>query len=135
MSGKSTNEPFRKTALSKRKQADEEYQLIKELSQSIANKNKRKRAERKNDTIFEAFGNYVAKALSELDSQTSNLAQNKISNIIFQAQAGLLTQEMQIQTTMQAQPKRNYFHPILQPDTSKSPQPHTYGHSSYRDDY
>ena len=51
MLGKSTNEPFRKTALSKRKQADEEYQLIKELSQSIANKNKRKRAERKNDTL------------------------------------------------------------------------------------
>ena len=48
VSGKSTNDPLRKTALSKRKQADEEYQLIKELSLSIANKNKRKRAERKN---------------------------------------------------------------------------------------
>ena len=49
----------------------------------------------------------MAKALSELDSQTSSLAQNKINNIIFQAQAGLLTQEMQTQRVIQ--PQRNYF--------------------------
>lgn len=40
----------------RRKQAEEEYHLIKNLSQSIANKHKTKR----NDTIYEAFGNYVA---------------------------------------------------------------------------
>jgi hypothetical protein len=38
------------------------------LSQSIANKHKRKR----NNTIFEAFGNYVAQALSELDKVASH---------------------------------------------------------------
>ena len=43
----------------------------------------------------------MAKALSELDSLTSSLAQNKINDIIFQAQAGLLTQEMQTQRVIQ----------------------------------
>ena len=85
---------------------------MKNLSQSIANRHKRKNPPKPNDTIFEAFGNYVAKALSELDGLTSSLAQNKINNIIFQAQAGLLTQEMQMQ---RVQPQRNYFQPILQP--------------------
>ena len=65
--------------MSRRKQAEEEYHLIKNLSQSIANKHKTKR----NDTIYEDFWNYVAKALSELDKVASNLAQNKINNIIF----------------------------------------------------
>ena len=117
--------------MSRRKQADEEYQLIKNLSQSIANKHKKSR----NDTVFEAFGNYVAKALSELDKVASNLAQNKI-NIIFQAQAGLLTQEIQTPTIMQPQPQRNYFHPMM-PGTSHSPQPPIYGQNSapYRDDH
>lgn len=86
----------------RRKQAEEEYHLIKNLSQSIANKHKTKR----NDTIYEAFGNYVAKALSEVDKVASNLAQNKINNIIFQAQAGLLTQEIQTPTVIQPQPPR-----------------------------
>ena len=67
---------------------------------------------KKSDTIFEAFGNYVGKALSELNNLTSSLAQNKINNIIFQAQAGLLTQEMQTQRVVQ--PQRNYFQPIFQ---------------------
>lgn len=54
VSARSTSEPLRKPTKSRRKQAEEEYQLIKNLSQSIANKNKRKRANTKNDTIFEA---------------------------------------------------------------------------------
>ena len=66
----------------------------------------------------------MAKALSELDSLTSSLAQNKINDIIFQAQAGLLTQEMQTQRVIQ--PQRNYFQPILQPGMP-SPQPQIYG--------
>lgn len=109
-----------------------EYHLIKNLSQSIANKHKTKR----NDTIYEAFGNYVAKALSELDKVASNLAQNKINNIIFQAQAGLLTQEIQTPTVIQPQPQRNYFHPIM-PGTSQSQQHPIYGQNSvpYREDH
>ena len=82
LSERSTSEPLKKRTTSKRKQAEEEYHLIKNLSQSIANKHKRKQ----NNTISEAFGNYVAQALSELDKVASHLAQNKINNIIFQAQ-------------------------------------------------
>ena len=128
MTGRSTSEPLSKPSTSRRKHAEEEYQLIKKLSPSIANKHKRKTLQKKNDTIFEAFGNYVAQALSELDSQVSHLAQNKINNIIFQAQAGLLTQEVQAQTMMQ--PPRNYFHPIMQPGMSTSSQPQMYGQNS-----
>ena len=119
--------------MSRRKQAEEEYHLIKNLSQSVANKHKTKR----NDTIYEAFGNYVAKALSELDKVASNLAQNKINNIIFQAQAGLLTQEIQTPTVFQPQPQRNYIHPIM-PGTSQSQQHPIYGQNSsvlYREDH
>lgn len=103
------------------------------MSQSIANKHKRKQS----GTVFDAFGNYVAKALSELDKTASFLAQNKINNIIFQAQAGLLTQEIQTPTMMHPQTPRNFFHPIMQPGTSQSPQPQIYGQNSvpYRDDH
>ena len=69
-SGRSMSEPLKKQTTSKRKQAEEEYHLIKNLSQSIANKHKRKW----NNTLFEAFGNYVAQALSELDKVASHLA-------------------------------------------------------------
>ncbi len=134
VTARSTSEPLRKPSTSRRKQAEERYQLIKNLSQSIANRHKIKKVEKKNDTVYEAFGNYVAQALSELDSQVSHMAQNEISNIIFQAQAGLLTQEIQAQTMMQ--PRINLFHPIMQPGMSSSPQPQMYGQNSaaYRDD-
>ena len=61
------------------------------------------------------------------------MAQNKIS-IIIQAEAGLLTQEMQAQTMMQ--PPRNFFHPIMQPGMSSSAQPQMHGQNSaaYGDD-
>ena len=61
------------------------------------------------------------------------MAQNKIS-IIIQAEAGLLTQEIQAQTMMQ--PPRNLFHPIIQPGMSSSPQPQMHGQNSaaYGDD-
>jgi hypothetical protein len=49
--------------------------------------------------------------LSELDKRTCYLVQNKINNIIFQAQAGLLDQETQPPIVMHQQ--QNYFHPIL----------------------
>ena len=93
------------------------------MSQSIGNKLKRKWLEKQNDTIFEAFGNYVAKALAELDSFTSSLAQNMINNI-FQAQAVLLTKEMQ--TPRIVQPQKYYFQPIIQPSIATSPQPPIY---------
>jgi hypothetical protein len=75
--------------------------------------------------------------LSELDKVASHLAQNKINNIIFQAQAALLTQEMQTQAMMQPQSQRNDFHPIMQPGMSRSPQPPIYVQNSEpcSDDY
>ena len=82
VSRKSTSEPLlKKQATTRKKQAEEEYNLIKKLSQSIANKHKRKNLPKLKDTIHEV--------LSELDGLTSSLAQNKINNIIFQAQGGL----------------------------------------------
>ena len=123
VSQKSTSQPLKRRLTTRKKQAEEEYNLIKNLSQSVANKNKRKNPPKQNDTMFEAFGNYIAKALSELDGLTSSLAQNKINNILFQAQAGLLRQELQTQSVIQ--PQRNYFQPILQTGIS-SPQPQMY---------
>ena len=132
-------EPIRRAKASRRRQAEEEYTLIKSLTQSMENRHKRKKTEKKTETTFDAFGNYVAKALSELDSQTSHLAQNKINNIIFQAQAGLLSQEIPTQR-VQSQPQRHYFQSIMQPApgmSTSSPQPAIYGQStaSYRDDF
>ena len=68
----------------------------------------------------------MAKALAELDALTSNLAQNKVNNIIFQAHAGLLTQEMQTSRITVFNP-RDYFQPVMQPGMSTSPQPPIYG--------
>lgn len=140
MPATSTNEPLRKQTSSKRKQAEEEIHLLQNLSQSIENKNKRRReGKKKNNTIFEAFGNYVAQVLSELDSRTGHLAQHKISNIIFQAQAGLLSLETMMPPSLTqtvTQPQRNYFHPVMQPGMLTSPPPSIYGENSasYRDD-
>ena len=68
--------------------------------------------------MLETFGSYVTKALSKLD----HLAQNRINNIIFEAQAGLLVQNAQ--PAMMMQQHRNLFHPIIQTSmSSSSPQP------------
>lgn len=79
----------------------------------------------------------MTKVLSELDSITCHLAQNKINNIIFQAQAGLLVQETQPAMMMQQQ-QRHFFHPIVPTGmTSSSPQPssiYAEQNSSFRDE-
>lgn len=97
--------------------------MIKNLSTSIAEKHKKRKTEEKRETsMLETFGSYVTKALSELDPRTCHLAQNKINNIIFEAQAGLLVQNTQPAMMMQQQ--RNFFHPIIQTGMSRSsPQP------------
>ncbi|XP_028410489.1 uncharacterized protein LOC114542944 [Dendronephthya gigantea] len=122
---RSTSEPVKpRKSTSRKRQADEEYQLIKNLSTSIAEKQKKqKMTEGKRETsMLETFGMYVTKALSELDPRTCHLAQNKINNIIFEAQAGLLVQNSQ--PPMMMQQHRNFFHPIIQTGmTSSSPQP------------
>ena len=122
---RSTNEPLKKRpSTSRKRQAEEEYKLIQNLSQSIAEKHKRKTSDKQaSNNILDAFGNYVTKALSELDSRTCHLAQNKINNIIFQAQAGLLVHEIQPEMTMN-QPQ-SFFRPIP-PMTSSSPQSSIY---------
>ena len=82
------HQPSKRTRIIQRKQADEEYTLIKRLSQSMENRHKRRMVEKNNGTVLEAFGNYVAKALSEFDKQTSHIAQNKISNIFLRLMLG-----------------------------------------------
>jgi hypothetical protein len=42
VSQKSTSQPLKRRLTTRKKQAEEEYNLIKNLSQSVANKNKRK---------------------------------------------------------------------------------------------
>lgn len=81
---------------SKKRQADEEYKLIKQLSESMAERHKkRKYDEPISRNSLEAFGQCVSQALSELDNKACHLAQHRLSNIIFQAQTGLLAQEVQ----------------------------------------
>ena len=103
---KSTSEPIRPRTTFRKRQADEEFILIKNLSQSISNRGKTSNIE-KDATALSAFGTYVSKALGELDRQTCCLAQNKINNIIFKAQAGLLSNDDQVPGTMMQQQHQN----------------------------
>lgn len=112
---------------SKKRQADEEYKLIKHLSESMVERHKkRKYDEPISKNLLEAFGQYVSQALSELDNKVCHLAQHRISNIIFQAQTGLLAQEAQSTVVMQQQ--RNQFQPI---PSFHIPSPSNYTTSSY----
>lgn len=106
---RSTNEPLKKRpSISRKRQADDEFNLIKSLSQSITEKHKRPKSVHQSNNMLVAFGNYIANALSELDSRTCHLAQNKINNIIFEAQAGLL---VPVQAVQEMQP------PMMPPQT------------------
>ena len=102
---KSTKQPLKpRPGTSRKKQAEEEYQLIKNLSESIAERHKRQKLDKsvaKNS--LEAFGKYVTQALSEMNSEMCHLAQHKINTILFQAQTGFLLQDSQSAATMQQQ--------------------------------
>ena len=110
--------------------------LIRGLSQSIADKNKRKRVATQGNSILQSFSNYIANALSELDSKTCHLAQHKINNIIFQAQAGLLVPEGQspmmrsVQHAFLPVPQAHHAMPT---GMTSSPQSMLYTEHNFRD--
>lgn len=117
---RSTSKPLPKST-SRKRQANEEYNLMKNLSVSIANRHKRRQQEKKSVNMLEAFGTYVTKALSEMDTKTCHFVQHKINNLIFQAQAGFLNQDMHPQS-VHPQSQINYFRPVAQRDIAASPQ-------------
>lgn len=106
----STKQPIKRPSSSRKRQADEEFTLIKSLSQSMAEKHKRKKIATQGNIMLQSFANYIANALSELDSKTCHLAQNKINNIIFQAQDGLLVPE--VPSPMMQSPAQHAFLPV-----------------------
>ena len=110
---KSTKEPIKpRPGTSRKRQADEEYKLIKNLSESIAGRYKKQKSDKfvaKN--ALEAFGTYVTQALSEMNNDVCHLAQHKINNILFQAQTGFLLQETQTAAVIQQQ-QLQQFQPI-----------------------
>lgn len=108
---KSTKEPLKSRQINTQKrQADHEYSLIKNLSDSISQRNKKPKPDETSKKQYDAFGKYVSQALSDLDSATRHLAQHQINNIIFQAQTGMLTQDSQ--QAVVVQPQYNQFRPI-----------------------
>ncbi|XP_046863243.1 uncharacterized protein LOC124456987 [Xenia sp. Carnegie-2017] len=134
---RSTSQPIQRPTTSRKRQAEEEFNLIKRLSSSIAKKRKR-RKENNGGNMLDGFGVYVAKALSELDPRTCHLAQNKINGIIFQAQAGQLVPTQEIPPQMlRAQSQRNYFNPNVSSGMPSSSTPPLYyeNNASYRDDH
>ena len=78
----------------RKREADEELKLIKGLAESITERRaKTQRTEKPVNSQVESFCQYVSHSLSELDPQVRHLAQLKISQVLFQAQTGLLTVE------------------------------------------
>ena len=77
--------------LSRKNQAEEEFQLIKGLANSINERysKKPKLGERK-DNALKMFGCYVTETLTTLEPKIKHLAQHHINNILFQAQMGSL---------------------------------------------
>lgn len=59
----------------------------------------------------EAFGQYVIKTLSELDSNIKHLAKYRINDILFQAQTGELTRSQSIGTRVPIPTNQHTFHP------------------------
>ena len=107
---KSTKEPL-KLKPNRKRQAEEEFKLIKGLSQSIAERRQAQKAKKPVTNPLETFGNYVGQTLSELDNSIRHLAQHRINEILFQAQTGTLRQDnlLGILPPIQAQP------PLYQP--------------------
>ena len=79
---------------SKRKKVeDKELELIRVISSSLsesshqANKVVKKAPE---EELCDTFGSYVSQTLFKLDMMTRSIAQHKISEVLFQAQVGML---------------------------------------------
>ena len=70
----------------KKKVEEEELKLIKQIAESAC-------AQQQPPDKADLFGQYVSASLKEFDELTRNIAQHRISNIIFEAQVGLLTRQ------------------------------------------
>ena len=116
--------------MSRKKQADEEFQLIKGLANSINDRcRKKQKLESKKDDALQMFGCYVTETLTALEPQMKHLAQHHINNILFQAQMGSLGQEPHAvlgQTNIQPNKVHNQCYnrptssPNVGPNTSES---------------
>ena len=77
--------------LSRKKQPEEEFQLIKGLANSINERYcKKPKLGDKKDNALKMFGCYVTETLTTLEPKMKHLAQHHINNILFQAQMGSL---------------------------------------------
>ena len=119
---KSTKEPL-KVKASRKKQAEEEFKLLKNLAVSIGER-KAKKAKLETQNNGTACGRYVVHALSELDPATRILAQHEITNILFPAQTGELRSKRGIRTLPPSpfiQPQQQTFQPISRPNIIPRP--------------
>ena len=80
------------TKNSRKRKNEDDGDLIKVLTQSILQRANKKSREEKNCAAA-MFGNFVTESLLEMDPTTRQIAQNQISNVIFQAQMGYLGQD------------------------------------------
>ena len=100
--------------LSRRKQAEQEFELIKGRTTSIAERQKKrpKPADTHNESMS-SFGRYVNESLAELEPRMTNLAKHHISNVLFQAQMGTLSYQQGNNTTFSSAPgpQHNWFSP------------------------
>ena len=109
---KSTKEPI-KIKPNRKRQADEEFKLIKGLTESIAEKrNKRQTSENQSAGPDDAFGRYILQTLSELDKDVKHLVQYRINDILFQAQTGELTKNQSMGTRAPIPAQQHAFLPV-----------------------
>ncbi|XP_068759921.1 uncharacterized protein [Montipora capricornis] len=88
----STKMPIKSRPKTAQKQREEEeLQLIKGIANSLS-QSANKKAKSAQGGQCETFGAYVCETLQDLEPVTRNIAQHNISNILFQAQMGTLTQ-------------------------------------------
>ena len=108
---RSTKEPLNLKPNRKR-QAEEEFNLIQGLAQSIAEgKSKAQKSDKPATNPVESFCQYVAQTMLELDTGVRHLTQHKISPILFQAQTGSLAQENQFGSMAPVRPQPQFFQP------------------------
>ena len=76
----------------RKRHAEEELNLLSGLTQSLCERQKKRQKNDSNgsDNAISVFGQYVSQTLAEFDPKVRHLAQNKINNILFQAQMGML---------------------------------------------
>ena len=101
ISQKSTKMPLKVTT-SRKRQAEEEFNLIKGLTSAIQERAKKKPDVSSNiSKQHSAYGQYIAETLSDLEPRVRAIAQHKINEIIFQAQTGMFS--LQHSATIQPQ--------------------------------